>query len=130
MKSQSAKRDTRNYTKVIVVEPGQVRFLTVEMEKDPRAVYPTDRNAAELKLNIGPTRAAVFVDDAYIGHASDFGGYRIMVVSAGKHVVKVELPGYRTFETEVSPLPGQRTEIKTDLVKGGIEQAGSLIKQQ
>ena len=120
----------KDYTKVIVVEPGQVRFLTVEMEKDPRAVYPTDRNAAELKLNIGPTRAAVFVDDAYIGHASDFGGYRIMVVSAGKHVVKVELPGYRTFETEVSPLPGQRTEIKTDLVKGGIEQAGSLIKQQ
>jgi hypothetical protein len=120
----------KDYTKNVVVEPGQVQFLAVAMEKDPRAVYPTGRDAAELKLNIAPTRAAVFVDDGYIGHASDFGGYRIMVVSAGKHVVKVELPGYRTFETEVNPLPGQRTEIKTDLVKGGIEQAGSLIKQQ
>jgi len=120
----------KDYTEDIVLEPGQVQFVAVSMEKDPRAVYPTDHNAAELKLNIAPTRAAVFVDDGYIGHASDFGGYRIMVVTAGKHVVKVELPGYRTFETEVNPLPGQRTEIKTELVKGGIEQAGSLIKQQ
>jgi hypothetical protein len=120
----------KDYTKDIVVQPRQVQLIAVAMEKDARAVYPTGSNAAELKLNIAPTRAAVFVDDGYIGHVSDFGGYRIMVVSAGKHVVKVELPGYRTFETEVNPLPGQRTEIKTDLVKGGIEQAGSLIKAQ
>ncbi len=120
----------KDYAKNVVVEPGQVQLIAVAMEKDSRAVYPTGSNAAELKLNIAPARAAVFVDDGYIGHVSDFGGYRIMVVSAGKHVVKVELPGYRTFETEVNPLPGQRTEIKTDLVKGGIEQAGSLIKAQ
>jgi hypothetical protein len=119
----------KDFTKDIVVEPRQVQFLPVTMEKDPRAVYPTGSNAAELKLNIAPTRAAVFVDDGYIGHASDFGGSHTMVVSAGKHRVKVELPGYRTFETEVNPLPGQRTEIKTELLKGGIEQAGALIKE-
>ena len=102
----------KDFTKDIVVEPRQVQFLPVTMEKDPRAVYPTGSNAAELKLNIAPTRAAVFVDDGYIGHASDFGGSHTMVVSAGKHRVKVELPGYRTFETEVNPLPAREPKSK------------------
>ena len=47
----------------------------------------------------------------------------------GKHRIKVELPGYQTFETEVTLLVGQKSEVKTILVKGSIEQAGSLIKQ-
>ncbi len=119
----------KDYTKDIVVEPRQVQSIAVTMEKDPRAIYPTGGNSAELKLDIAPARAAVFVDDRYIGHASDFGGYHVMVVTSGKHRVKVELPGYRTFETEVNPLPGQKTEIKTGLIKGGIEQAGALIKE-
>jgi hypothetical protein len=122
----------KDFTQKIVVAPQQVQNVAVTMEKDPRAVYPTGRNSAELKLNIAPERAAVFVDDGYIGHAADFGGYHIMVVSPGKHRVRVELPGYQTFETEVNPLPGQRTEIKTGLIKGGGEDSGTLVnvKQQ
>jgi PEGA domain len=119
----------KDYTKDIVAEPRQMQTLAVTMQKDLRATYPTGSNAAKLKLNIAPARAAVFVDEGYIGHASDFGGYHIMVLSAGKHRVKVELPGYRTFETEVDPLPGQTTEIKTGLLRGGIEQAGALIRE-
>jgi PEGA domain len=119
----------KDYTKNIVVEPRKVQTIAVTMEKDSLAVYPAGSDAAELKLNIAPARAAVFVDDGYIGHAGDFGGYHVMVVSAGKHRVRVELPGYRTFETEVNPQPGQRTEIKTGLLKGGVEQAGALIKE-
>ena len=117
----------KDFDRIVIVEPRQVRWVDVTMEKDPTAVYPAG-NAAELKLNIGPARAAVFVDDGYIGHASDFGGYRIMVVSPGKHRVKVELPGYQPFETEVNPLPGQRTEISTGLVKDTNRQPQALIK--
>ncbi len=49
-------------------------------------------------------------------------------ISPGKHRIKVELPGYRTFETEVSLLVGQKSEVKTELVKGSIEQASPDIK--
>jgi hypothetical protein len=120
----------QNYTQELAIEPGQVQILNVAMQKDARAQYPTS-NAAILKLNITPARAAVFVDDGYIGHASDFGGaFHSMQVIPGKHHVKIELPGYRTFETEISPLAGQTTEIKTDLVKGSIQQADELIKEQ
>jgi len=52
-----------------------------------------------------------------------------LLVSPGKHRIKIELPGYRSFETEVSVLVGQKSEVKTELVKGSIEQATSDIKK-
>jgi hypothetical protein len=118
----------KDFTKNIIVEPRQVQLFTVTMQKDPRVLYPAG-NAATLKLDVMPERAAVFVDDAYIGHASDFGGvFHSMLVTPEKHRVKIELPGYRTFETEINPLAGQKTEIKTELVPGSIEQAGALVR--
>jgi hypothetical protein len=120
----------QDFTKKVLVEPAQVQVVAVHMLKDPKAVYP-GANAAILKFDITPERSAVFVDDAYVGHASDFGGaLHSMTVVPGKHRVKIDLPGYRTFETEINVLPGQKAEIKTDLVKGSIEQAGPLIKQR
>jgi len=85
---------------------------------------------ATLKVTVQPGRAAVFLDDQYIGHASELGGaVHSLSISPGKHRIKVELPGYRTFETEVNLLRGQKSEVKTELVKGSIEQAGPEIKQ-
>ena len=53
-----------------------------------------------------------------------------MKISPGKHRVRVELPGYRTFETEVNLLANQESEIKTGLAIGSIEQNSPLIKKQ
>lgn len=128
----------KDFVKAIVMDPKQEQTIDVTMAKDPAAEYPTGRDAAELKLNIAPARAAVFVDDGYIGHASDFGGYHIMVVTPGKHRVRVELPGYRTFETEVNPLPGQnrnqdrsseRWSGETRIARQGVACASSLMKR-
>jgi hypothetical protein len=120
----------QDFTEKVLVEPAQVKVVAVRMLKDPKAVYP-GANAAILKLTVTPERSAVFVDDAYVGHASDFGGaLHAMTIVPGKHRVKIDLPGYRTFETEINVFPGQKAEIKTDLVKGSIEQAGPLIKQR
>jgi hypothetical protein len=119
----------KDFTKNIVVEPGHVQPFPVKMERQPKAQYPA-ANAATLKLNITPERAAVFVDDGYIGHASDFGGaFHSMLVIPGKHRIKIELPGYQTFETEINLLARQKFEVKTKLVRGSIEQAGALVKQ-
>ena len=116
-----------NFVQKIVVEPGQVHIVQVVMHLTPGAHAPDV--IATLKVTVQPGRAAVFLDGQYIGHASELGGaVHSLSISPGKHRIKVELPGYRTFETEVNLLRGQKSEVKTELVKGSIEQAGPDIK--
>ena len=118
-----------DFIRAVVVEPGQAQTVRVAMRLLPGARPPAI--TAEIKLTVEPGRAAVFLDDNYIGHASEFGGaLHSLLVSPGKHRIKVALPGYRTFETEVGLLAGQKSEVKTELVKGSIEQASSEIKNQ
>lgn len=115
-------------TRDIVVEPGQVQTIQVSMHLLPGATTPDV--TAELKISVQPKRAAVFLDGSYVGHASELGGrFHSLLVSPGKHKIKIELPGYRTFETDVDVLAGQKSEVKTELVKGSIEQAGEDIKK-
>jgi hypothetical protein len=116
------------FTQEVVVEPGQLQTIQVKMQLLPGAKVP--EVTSELKVTVQPKRAAVFLDDRYVGHASELGGkFHSLLVSPGKHKIKVELPGYRTYETEVDVLAGQKAEVKTELVKGSIEQAGSDIKK-
>jgi hypothetical protein len=118
-----------DFTRELVIEPGQVQEVQVAMQLLPGAKTPDV--TSELKLSVQPKRAAVFLDDKYVGHASELGGrFHSLLVSPGKHKIKIELPGYRTFETEVDILAGQKSEVKTELVKGSIEQAGTEIKKQ
>ncbi len=117
-----------DFIREVVVEPGQVQKVRVVMHLVPGARPPAI--TAELKLTVAPGRAAVFIDDNYVGHASEFGGaLHSLLISPGKHRIKVALPGYQTFETEVGLLAGQKSEVKTELVKGSIEQASSEIKE-
>jgi hypothetical protein len=116
-----------DFMQKIVVEPGQTQTVQVVMHLNPQA-HPSDVTAT-LKVTVQPGRAAVFLDDKYIGHAGELGGaIHSLLISPGKHRIKVELPGYRTFETEVNLLAGQKSELKTELVKGSIEQASPAIK--
>jgi PEGA domain. len=112
----------------VVVQPGEKRLVRVTLQLAPHATVPDV--TATLKLDIKPKRAAVFLDEKYVGHASEFGGkFRSMKISPGKHKVRVELPGYRTFLTEVDLLANQETEVKTELVPGSIEQNTPIIKK-
>jgi hypothetical protein len=117
-----------DFVRKIVVEPGQKQTVRVAMVKSVGWVTPSA--TATLKLTVQPNRAAVFLDDRYIGHVGEFGGkFHSVLVAAGKHRIKIELPGYRTFETEVNLLAGQKSEVKTDLLKGSIEQNDAMVKQ-
>ena len=112
----------------IVVEPGTIQTLAVTMMRDPRVVYSTV--TAEVKLEVTPDRAAVFLDNAYVGHVHEFGGVgRAMLLSPGKHHIKIALAGYNAYETDVDLTPNQKTEIRSELVKASITAAGPLIKQ-
>jgi PEGA domain len=118
----------QDYIEKIVVEPGQKRLVSVTMHLAPRASVP--EITSTIKLKIKPKRAAVFLDEKFVGHAADFGGaFRSMKISPGKHRIRVELPGYRTFDTEINLLANQESEVKTDLVPGSIEQNSTLIKK-
>src|ERR1700733_3863213 len=66
-------------THVIVVEPGTVNPFYIKLAPNNAAQYP-GKDAAELKLNIRPKRAAVFLDDGYAGDAGHFGGANTMLV--------------------------------------------------
>jgi hypothetical protein len=117
-----------DFEQKVVVEPGQVHTVPVRLHLAPHATTP--EITSMLKLYIEPGRAAVFLDGKFVGHASEFGGaVHAMLIAPGKHRIKVELPGYRAFETEVNLLAGQKSEVKTELVKGSIEQATPEIKQ-
>jgi len=101
----------------ISVEPAQIQILHVALVKDPRAQFP--RVGAEVKLSIDPDRAPVFVDDQFAGHAHEFGGVgRAMLLSPGTHRIKISLPGYQSFSTEIEVRANQRYDIKTHLARG------------
>jgi hypothetical protein len=118
----------QDFVRDIVVEPQGIQSIKVSMQLIPGAKEPDV--TSEVKLKVQPKRAAVFLDGNYVGHVSELGGkFHSLLVSPGRHTIKIELPGYRTFETQIDVLAGQKSEVKTDLVKGSIEQAGSDIKQ-
>jgi PEGA domain len=115
-----------DFTQKLTVEPGKEITLNVSMQKDPRAEY--SQVTAEIKIKVTPDRAAVFVDGAYAGTAHDFGGIgRAMLVGPGKHHIKVDLPGYRPFDTDVNLLPRQKVTVKTKLEPGSITQADPAL---
>src|SRR6516225_3736533 len=119
----------KDFIQKVLVEPGRKQTVNVAIVKEPAARLPAV--TAEIKLTVTPSRAAVFVDDSFVGPVHDFGGLgRALLVSPGKHRIKIALPGYQTFETEANLLPNQKFTVKTDLVKGSIKQAGPLIKEQ
>jgi hypothetical protein len=116
-----------NEDQKVVVEPGKTLLVTVRLEKDPNAVY--SKVTAQVKIDVTPERAAVFLDGAFAGSVSDFKGVgKGMLIAPGKHKIKIALAGYRTFETDIDLLANQKMTVKTDLVQGSILQADPAIK--
>jgi len=107
----------KDLTKTLVIDPDQVQTIAVVMEENTKMIFPGN-NAAELRLDILPKRAAVFVDDGYMGHGGDFGGrFHSMLVSPGKHRLKVTLDGYRTYEMEIDVVASNKSQMKIVLEK-------------
>ncbi len=117
-----------NFEEQVLVEPGKKVAILVSMQKDPRAKLSTV--TSQIKLKVTPENAAVILDGTFAGHVHEFGGVgRAMLVSPGKHHLKIDLPGYQVFDTDVDLLPNQKITIKTDLVPGSITQADPSIKK-
>jgi PEGA domain len=114
----------KSVEQTISVQPNQTQILRVSMAKDPRALLPSV--TAEVKLSIDPDRAAVFVDDQYAGHVHEFGGAgRAMLLGPGRHHIKISLPGYQSFTTDIEVRANQKYDIKTQLPKGMEREKGN-----
>jgi len=118
----------RDHVEQVILEPGKTSLINVSLVRDE---HPNTREATgELKISATPTRAAVFVDNQFAGHVDEFDGAgRAMLLTPGRHSVRVALPGYLPFETVVDLRPHQKLKLQTDLVKGSITEAGSLVNQ-
>jgi len=118
-----------DFNRRVIIEPGKILDVHVTMGKDPRFQYPDAKTSAEVRLDVRPDRAAVFLDDNFVGHVNEFyGAGRGMLVIPGKHRIKIDLGGYKTFETEVNLLPRQKFTLKTELLEGSINDADPLIR--
>jgi hypothetical protein len=106
----------RDFAQKVGVQPGGKQVIRVTLEKDSRMQVPTI--TAEIKLSVVPNRAAVFVDGLFAGHVAEFGGVgRALLVAPGKRKVTISLPGYQTFETEITLVADQKFQVKTELIK-------------
>ena len=106
----------QDFTQRVMIQPGQKQVIEVAMLKARTGAMPAVM--ATVKIAVNPSRAAVFVDGQFVGHVGEFEGMgRAMLVAPGSHKIRVALPGYQTFETEINPLANQKVEVKTDLLK-------------
>lgn len=114
-----------DFVQKVSVRAGEKQVISVKMEKDLRVQMP--RLTAEIKLDVNPNRAAVFVDGVFVGHVAEFNGIgRALLVTPGKRKLTISLAGYQTFETDIDLAANQKSAIKTQLVKGGPAEGTSL----
>jgi hypothetical protein len=112
-----------DFSTEVLVQPRHTQVVPVTMEMAPTMPLPKD--APTIKIAVNPSRAAVFLDGRYIGHAGELG--RGMIVPVGNHHIAIACPGYQTLETQVDVPLNQTVEIKTDLLKSNAPLAEPLL---
>jgi len=106
----------QDFRTTVDVAPGEKQLVLVRMAKDMRFQMP--EVTAEIKMSVNPDRAAVFLDDLFVGHVGEFGGAgKGLLVAPGHRKITISLPGYQSFHTEVDLAPNQKFEVKTELQK-------------
>jgi hypothetical protein len=81
----------------VIIGPGSVRYGGVSLE-------------------ISPRDASVYVDGNYAGRIQDFDGTRQpLTLTAGRHHVLVDAPGYQPWGFDVDVVPGQVLPYRGDL---------------
>jgi PEGA domain len=117
-----------DFVQKVTVRAGETQTIEVKMEKDTRVQFP--HITAQIKLDVNPNRAAVFVDGVFVGHVAEFSGVgRALLVAPGKRRIRITLPGYQDFETDIDLVANQKSTVKTDLVKGGPAEGTPLPQQ-
>jgi hypothetical protein len=77
-------------------------------------------DSAELRLEVRPKDAQVYVDGYYAGIVDDFNGvFQRLHIRPGRHELALYMPGYRTVRQNLYLSVGQDSKVKFDLVPLG-----------
>jgi hypothetical protein len=116
----------QDFVQRVSLNPGETQVVSLAMQRSPAVQLPATTSTVIISVN--PPRAAVFVDGLFVGHVGEFRNWgRAMLVAPGAHHIRIALPGYETFETQIDPLPNQKVEIKTDLAKSNTPISDPLL---
>lgn len=118
----------QDFTEQVQIQPGKTEIVSVAMQKAATGRLPLV--LATVKIDVNPSRAAVFVDDQFVGHVGEFEGLgHGLLVAPGTHRIKIALPGYETFVTEIRPSARQKVEIKTNLPPSNSPLSEPLVEK-
>ena len=82
----------------------------------PVYITPSSTLYGGITLEITPTDADVIVDGQYIGQVRDFDGMSAPLnLTAGRHRVELQAPGYAPLAFDVDVVPGQLVPYRGDL---------------
>jgi hypothetical protein len=82
----------------------------------PRA-YGVRRYYGDVRLEVRPREAAVYVDGYYAGIVDDFDGvFQRLTLEAGPHRIEIELPGFETRAFDVSVDPTRTVDVHEELI--------------
>ena len=72
----------------------------------------TDWQPSNLRVDISPDDAAVFVDKHFAGLANQFSGtFKHLTLHAGPHLIEIRKAGFRSLAVEVSLFPDQNLTL-------------------
>jgi len=70
----------------------------------------------ELRLDVSPRDAQVYVDGYYAGIVDDYdGAFQALKLESGAYRIEISAPGYETLAFDVRITPGQRIRYRGDL---------------
>jgi hypothetical protein len=78
--------------------------------------YGARRYYGDVRLEVRPREAAVYVDGYYAGIVDDFDGvFQRLTLEAGPHRIEIELPGFETRAFDVSVDPTRTVDVHEEL---------------
>ncbi len=79
-------------------------------------VYGHAYDIGELRLQVSPRTAQVFVDGGYAGTVDDYDGtFQSLKLESGSYSIRLQAPGYETIEFDVRITPTQKITYREDL---------------
>jgi len=90
----------------------------------PYAGYPVGRPNADVRTEVTPKQAQVYVDGFYAGVASDFDGvFKRLHLTPGGHAITLYLEGYRTVTQDVYVRPDSTFKLNETMERLSAGQA-------
>lgn len=82
-----------------------------------RNQYDYGYDIGELRLQIVPRHAQVFVDGYYTGTVDDYdGGFQSLKLESGPYEIRTVAPGFEAMEFDVRITPGQKITYRSELL--------------